>query len=164
MAYLFLDFDGVLHPDAAYLEKGKPVLRGHPGIDLFEWAPILVELLAPYSDIKIVLSTSWVPSLGFQKAKSHLPDALQQRVIGATWHSKYVVEYGLDRITWLGMTRFDQIQMYVRRHCQEGNWLAIDDHATGWPDDQKQYLVRTDSDLGIGPRDKQDEIRDRLRQ
>ena len=25
---LFLDFDGVLHPDAVYLERGRPVLRG----------------------------------------------------------------------------------------------------------------------------------------
>ncbi|WP_231909764.1 HAD domain-containing protein [Cupriavidus nantongensis] len=55
---VFLDYDGVLHPDAAYLVKGRPELRATG--TLFMWAPILEETLAPYPDAQIVLSTSWV--------------------------------------------------------------------------------------------------------
>lgn len=36
---LFLDYDGVLHPDAAYLVKGRPELRAEGCV--FMWAPIL---------------------------------------------------------------------------------------------------------------------------
>jgi hypothetical protein len=41
---LFLDFDGVLHPDAVYLERGRPVLRADG--ELFMWAHHLVDALA----------------------------------------------------------------------------------------------------------------------
>lgn len=86
---VFLDYDGVLHPDAAYLVKGRPELRAAG--TLFMWAPILEEALAPYPDAKIVLSTSWVPVLkSFSRARAFLPAMLQARVIGATWHSAMV--------------------------------------------------------------------------
>ena len=82
---LFLDFDGVLHPDAVYLTSRGVELRAE-GV-LFMWAPLLVGALAPHQDVQIVLSTSWARNLGFHRARSVLPAELQSRVIGATWHS-----------------------------------------------------------------------------
>ena len=41
---LFLDLDGVLHPDEAYLVHGRPVLRAEG--ELFMWAPLLIDVLA----------------------------------------------------------------------------------------------------------------------
>ena len=64
---LFLDFDGVLHPDEVYRVGGRIVLRVD-GFSLFEWSSILDELLAPYPGTQIVLSTSWVRILGFDEA------------------------------------------------------------------------------------------------
>ncbi len=46
---LFLDFDGVLHPDQAYLVKGRPVLRAEGA--LFMWAPLLVDALKNYPGV-----------------------------------------------------------------------------------------------------------------
>ena len=43
---LFLDFDGVLHPDEAYLVKGRPVLRAEGA--LFMWTPLLADALKNY--------------------------------------------------------------------------------------------------------------------
>lgn len=83
---LFLDFDGVLHPDEAYLVKGRPVLRAEGA--LFMWAPLLADTLKNYPGLQIVLSTSWARDLRFARARSFLPPDLQQRVIGATWHSR----------------------------------------------------------------------------
>ena len=82
---LFLDFDGVLHPDAVYLERGRPVLRadGEP----FMWSCHLVDALASASHVRIVLSTSWARELRFARARDYLPAELRPRVIGATWHS-----------------------------------------------------------------------------
>ena len=98
---LFLDFDGVLHPDAVYLEKGRPVL--HAEGELFMWAGHLVEALAGRPEVRIVLSTSWARELRFARARDHLPAELRARVIGATWHSGMARDQEfrpLGRETW----------------------------------------------------------------
>ncbi|WP_283151341.1 HAD domain-containing protein [Silvimonas soli] len=75
---LFLDFDGVLHPDAVYLQKGGPVLKAP--VALFMWGKNLEEILAGRSDIEIVLSTSWVRIRSFERAKKALPPTLRENV------------------------------------------------------------------------------------
>ncbi len=63
---LFLDFDGVLHPDGVYLVKGRPVLRAEGA--LFMWAPLLADALKNYPAVQIVLSTGWAHDLRFARA------------------------------------------------------------------------------------------------
>lgn len=108
---LFLDFDGVLHPDAVFLSSRGVELRAGA---LFMWAPLLVEALAPHQDVQIVLSTSWARNLGFHRARSVLPAELQSRVIGATWHSAMGKGWP-DFIPWDAQTRYEQIQAYLSR-------------------------------------------------
>jgi hypothetical protein len=57
---LFLDFDGVLHPDAVYLRRGRAEL-GAEG-QLFMWAHYL-QAVVEEADVQIVLSTSWARHL-----------------------------------------------------------------------------------------------------
>ena len=149
---LFLDFDGVLHPDEAYLVKGRPVLRAEGA--LFMWAPLLVDTLKNSPDVQIVLSTSWARELRFTKARSFLPPELQQRVIGATWHSRMASnDYGdfrtRNRNTWWDRaTRYQQIKRYVdRAHLVD--WIAVDDNPEGWSDSDCHRVVRTDPDRGL---------------
>lgn len=137
---LFLDFDGVLHPDSVYLQGGQPVLRAEGR--LFQWAPLLVEALLPAPDVHIVLSTSWVRWLGFRNAKSALPIELQSRVIGATWHSR------IDLVEWETLSRHGQIRRYLVG--KPTNWLALDDDDTDWAAVDQQRLVRCDGNRGIG--------------
>lgn len=59
---LFLDLDGVLHPDAVYLSRQGPTLKADG--TLFVWTPILANLLVDFPMISLVLSTSWVRHLG----------------------------------------------------------------------------------------------------
>lgn len=131
---LFLDYDGVLHNAEVYLIGGQPVLRAEGA--LFEHARRLVEALEGYDDVRIVLSTNWVPWLGFDRAKGYLPHEIQRRVIGATWHSKG----DLPRRDWIALTRFYQISTYVERHYLN-RWIALDDDAEGWPADLRGHLV-----------------------
>lgn len=100
---LFLDFDGVLHPDQVYLVHGRPVLRdeGH----LFMWTPLLEDALNPLPDVQIVLSTSWVRELNFKRASNFFPEALRRRIIGATWHSKMAEEIDYSH-WWNAATRY----------------------------------------------------------
>jgi hypothetical protein len=147
-----LDFDGVLHPDAVYLERGRLVLR-RDGVALFEWAPLLQDALAQHPEIKIVLASSWI-SLGFAFAKAHLPRPLQERVVGAT------VDGADNDFKWL--TRYQQILRYVRRN-QCSRWLAIDDDVETWGDQHRAQLVATDKDLGLAEPGKLDELAAKLR-
>ena len=148
---LFLDFDGVLHPDQAYMTNGGVVLRcdGH---NLFEHADLLADLLDPYPHVKIVLSTSWVPQLGFNAAKARLPDRLQAKIIGATFDADRE-----EKIFWQRYPRHAQIDTYVKRH-RLTDWIEIDDDDDQWPDDKRHHLVHTNDWGGIGMKETQDEI------
>lgn len=137
---LFLDFDGVLHPESVYRINGQPTLVG-PGA-LFQHAGVLVEILAPHPEVKIVLSTSWVSILGFDRTRAYLPPALDNRVVGATYHTQ-------AKDWWHQATRYDQIARYVRLK-RPGNWVAIDDDAIGWPDALLHQVVQTDPKMGLG--------------
>ena len=137
MTILFLDYDGVLRDAEVFIFGREPVLRSkNPKARLFDHAALLVEALAPRPDVRIVLSTTWVPRLGFDRAKSYLPKALQAKVIGATYHRH---AHG-RKADWLSYARFVQIESYVRRH-QLNDWIAVDDDDQGWPVSMRQHLV-----------------------
>ncbi|WP_434660787.1 HAD domain-containing protein [Paraburkholderia sp. A3BS-1L] len=142
---LFLDFDGVLHPESVYLlHKHGPTLLDAPGHSLFEHCQLLEDVLAPYCDVRIVLSTSWVRRYrGSVRRVSHrLTPGLQARVIGATYHSK------MDREEFAAAPRGMQIWSDVLRRKPEA-WLALDDDWLHWPAWCREQLVRTDEVLGI---------------
>lgn len=151
---LFLDFDGVLHPDEVYQVGGGRIVLRMDGFSLFEWAEVLSELIAPHPALQIILSTTWVRQLGFEVARAYLPESLQRRVVGATWHE--TVPRGWDKLT-----RYQQIQRNVATHRHE-RWLAIDDDCRGWSDEHRSNIVVTDSLLGLGAASAQDELRDKL--
>lgn len=132
------------------------VLEAGPEHRLFEHAELLASLLQPFPEVRIVLSTSWCLSLkGFDKAKGYLPQSLQQRLIGATWHS------AKERHRWTSLTRYEQIHEYVIRH-QVTNWLAIDDDGDEWPEKLRNSLVYTDEWQGLGKLETQQELREKL--
>ncbi|MCQ9730194.1 hypothetical protein LM497_30090 [Pseudomonas aeruginosa] len=147
---LFLDFDGVLHPDAVYLERGRPVLRADG--ELFMWSRHLVDALASAPRVRIVLSTSWARELRFARARDYLPAELRPKVIGATWHSGMATDdehRPLGRDTWWDTsTRYQQIRRYVDR-AGITDWIAVDDQPEGWADADSNKLVVTDSRLGL---------------
>lgn len=70
---LFLDFDGVLHPDPCFDEAR-----------LFENAPRLAEVLDAYPEVSVVLSTSWRMQRTLAELVEPLPQGLRERVIDVT--------------------------------------------------------------------------------
>ncbi len=150
---LFLDFDGVLHPDAVYLRhSGQIELRAEGA--LFMWADRLAAALQPHPDVRIVLSTSWVRNIGFHRARKALPADLAVRVVGATWHSAMGKGWP-DYIAWDNQSRYEQIMAYVSRLPGPVTWLAIDDDDKGWPDAQCRHLVHTNGMIGLSADDAQ---------
>lgn len=145
---LYLDFDGVLHHEnCLWSPKRGPYLDAPPEHTLFQHAELLAELLRPYPDLKIVLSTSWVRSYGCTGTAKRLPIELRSRVIGATWHSanKHVDQ------EWISAPRGMQVWGDVVRR-QPAAWLALDDDYLGWPAWALGNFVRTDEVEGISHR------------
>jgi hypothetical protein len=140
---LFLDYDGVLHPDEVYLTRAKGIVLRADGHNLFEHAELLADTLESHQDVRIVLSTSWVHALDFNKAKARLPERLQSRVKGSTWHSSG------NKYEWNALTRYQQIMRYVLRHNLQ-DWLALDNDDVGWPDHKRHHLIHTDDWGGLG--------------
>lgn len=168
---VFLDFDGVLHPDAVYRYSKKPLELRAVGT-LMMHAPSLEAILDeidPHRHIRIILSSSWVRFLGFSKTVKKMPHGLRHRVDGATWHSGMTKSdgqpYSRPKDPFDGMPRWQQIQWYVNRHAVR-RWIAIDDlHSGGeaWPDNLRDHLILTDADKGIGCQNIQAELKMKLK-
>lgn len=156
---LFLDFDGVLHPDAVYRTRQRGLELRAPG-ELMMHTPILSGMLQDFPDVKIVLSTSWVRLLSYSRAKAYLPRELQARTVSATWHSRMLrspIE-GFD--TW---TRHEQIRAAATR-AGITSWIALDDDPDySWPLADER-LVRCEPREGLGNAQTQAELRAKLQQ
>ena len=154
---VFLDFDGVLHPDAVYRSFNKPLELRAPGA-LMMHASVLEDILDeqdPHGHVRIILSTSWVRFIGFSKTLKKMTPRLRSRVDGATWHSGMTKSdgqpYRRPKDPFDGTPRWQQIQWYVNRHAVR-RWIAIDDlHSGGeaWPDNLRDHLILTDADKGL---------------
>ena len=142
---LYLDFDGPLHPEAVYSSAKRgpylPQALVAAGHRLFEHASLLEELLEPYPTLEVVLSTTWAMVYGCSRAAKRLPQRLQARVIGATFHSR------MDETAFRELSRGRQVLSDVGRRMPTA-WLAIDDVDDGW-DGAREHVVITGETLGI---------------
>ena len=143
---LYLDYDGVLHPENVYRDRktGKPTLScpEYPSASLFMWATPLLHRVQDRS-LQIVLSTSWVPVLSFDRALAYLPEQLQAFVAGSTYHRRR-----FTRDEWFQHHRYQQIAQHVQRH-HIAEWLALDDDVDGWPDTARHRLAECDGVHGV---------------
>jgi len=139
---LYLDFDGVLHhEDVRWRPKRGPYLDA-PGHSLFEHAALLEELLQPYPQLGIVLSTTWARVYSCYAAAKRLPPGLRDRVIGATWHS------AMPEQTFKEKPRGTQVLEDIARR-RPFAWLALDDTDDGWPMEIRDHVLITDERMGI---------------
>lgn len=109
---LFLDFDGVLHPDGeAALDENFRLL---PNPNLFCWKGLLHELLKPHPEVQIIVSSDW-RRLFDDESLVRLLGPLGNRFVG-------VVET-------LGSPRSQEILGEAARRSIE-RWVALDDHVS----------------------------------
>lgn len=145
---LFVDFDGTLHVGHSYIGEDDEITLD-TGRPLLEFAPLLAELLEPYPDVEIVLTTSWVRRLPVEHVIEYLPPELRRRVVGTTRDIKPRFSYVLD-----GTERTYVVSSYAYgkrlRH-----WLAIDDAVFGAaqfgrePGELVDHFLLLDSSRGI---------------
>lgn len=155
---IFLSFDGTLHRGRGIMHAGVVYLDSRK--EVFEFAPLLVELLSAYPDVDIVLATRWLQRLTFDEAVFCLPPELAWRVVGATSTScsKLSCPHNV-------LGRRDVIEAYASSRRLK-SWLVIGNETAyqpgykyGCPVD---HFLLLDPELGISDVNAYDYIRNWL--
>jgi hypothetical protein len=149
---LYIGIGGVLHHDYEYRAP------------LFEWSHFLVDALEPYPGVRLVLSSSWCLSPGYNRTLKRLPEQLRHRFVGGTFHRRHHgADPGADK-SFAALPRGVQIlaDVLLRQPC---DWLAVDDDDLGWPvwpTSLRGHLLLCDGPLGLSKPETMAELRDRL--
>lgn len=116
---LFLDFDGVLHPDPCYDPE-----------QYFVCLPRLESVLSDFPNVEVVVSSTWRETRTLAELKSLFSSDFSNRIVGVTprWKDHP------DIFEIIGYQRHAEIEAWLRLSNQVWHpWLAIDD---------KPYLFR----------------------
>ncbi|MDR8401856.1 HAD domain-containing protein [Paraburkholderia sp. USG1] len=146
---LFLNFGGVLNVGHGLVDDRRNVTLDS-GRGLIEFAPYLADVLAPWPQVQIIVTTSWLQTLGAERTIGLLPEQLRRRVVGTTLGTP-------PRLSEIsnGSAKAMTVIRHAVRHGLT-TWLAIDDEAWGVPSDFEQHFLHTDSDTALGaPRARQ---------
>jgi hypothetical protein len=135
---VFLDFDGVTHPELCtreelfcFLPYVEAVVRENPGVDL-------------------VISSSWREHFSLEQLREFFSADIAPRVVGATPSNKDRMDNWLPGSA-LRHEREAQCEAWMRQNRPWGTpWLAIDDRAHWFRPDCSDLLL-TSSAVGFTP-------------
>lgn len=131
---LFLDFDGVLHPEPCFDRT-----------NLFCCLPRLENVLTDFQDVQIVISSTWRENRSLESLRSFFGSSIRPRIIDVTpsWrdHSELFESIGYQRQA--------EIEAWLRSSNEPWTpWVAIDDKSYLFRPFIKN-LIKTNSDAGF---------------
>jgi hypothetical protein len=117
---LFLDFDGVLHPDPPTNE-----------LPLFCRAGLLQQFLLKHLTVKVVVSSTWRSTRTLQQLKGLFPD-WSQRIIGVT-----------SEVAETNYARQFECEVWMRENANPWTpWVSLDDRPWNFrPFERRLVLV-----------------------
>jgi len=132
---LFLDFDGVLHPEPCYREE-----------ELFCRRPLLESVLREFPTVEIVISSTWRETRDLATLKSLFSPDISKRIMGVTPSWRDLSEL----IDVIGpYPRHVEVEGWLRQRQRAWEqWVALDDRAY-WFRPFLSNLVRCDGRVGI---------------
>ncbi|MGF6977610.1 hypothetical protein QFZ94_006060 [Paraburkholderia sp. JPY465] len=151
---LYLNFDGVLHPDQVFYENGCIPSLLTPGHNALEYAELLANALEGYDEVAIVLNTWWTFYLGLDACKDLLPTTLAARVSGST--IQHIDTYGSIP------TRREETEFHIARQ-RSRPWMILDHNHARYRRDFQPNLLLLDPCEGLGSRAAQRSVERRLR-
>ena len=123
---LFLDFDGVLHPN--FVSEQNYFCR----LDL------LMETFGSNTKgLEVIISSSWRFHYPFDEILGYFPEVMQKLIFGATPE----VEPGRHQ-------RYREICAYLSQYKKTPDWRALDDDILGFPKNCTQ-LITCDHRVGF---------------
>jgi len=129
MIWLFLDFDGVLHPGLC-----DPA-------DYLCCLPFLEDVLRTHNSVQIVVSSSWRHSYTVKVLRQLFSPDLRHRVAGTTPPSQPGTSFA----------RFTEIRAWLSMNARPNDqWLALDDSAFEFPRGCPN-LLRCNGKSGLTP-------------
>ncbi|WP_176079549.1 HAD domain-containing protein [Paraburkholderia tropica] len=151
---IYLNFDGVLHPDQVFYEKGCIPSLLTPGHSALEYAKFLASALDDYDDIAIVLNTWWTFYLGLDACKNLLPATLASRIIGTT--IRHIDNYETMPC------RHEAAECHIARSSSQASMILDHNHAR-YRRDLHPNLLLLDPSEGLGSRAARRSLERRLR-
>ncbi|MGF6243500.1 hypothetical protein P3T42_005264 [Paraburkholderia sp. GAS38] len=150
---LYLNFDGVLHPDQVFYEKGYMPSLLTPGHHALEHAGLLAGALEDFDEVAIVLNTWWTFYLGLDVCKDLLPATLAARVSDST-----VQHIG----TYETMpSRREEAEQHIARQ-RSRSWIILDHNHARYRRDLEPNLLLLDPSEGLGSQAAQRSVKRRL--
>jgi len=111
---LFLDFDGVTHPDP------------HEAEELFTLLPLIEDVLRGFEACKIVISSSWREVHPLDELREFFAPDMRPRVIGVTPDHRFLRGTYLRQLECEAWLRKKQV--WLPQNQRAGTpWVAIDD-------------------------------------
>lgn len=133
---LFLDFDGVTHPEPCTTEHA------------FSQLPLVESILREFADVEVVISSSWRNQFTLEGLQCNFSDDIAGRVVGVT--------PSITDSSWNpGVPEFDrqfEIECWIEEHRPGANWIAIDDRAE-WFQPGCPQLLLTEKSTGFVEQD-----------
>ena len=136
---LFLDFDGVMHPDPCRKDE------------FFCQLPLIENVLREHQQVEIVISSSWRYDHKLPELQAYFSSDMRARVINVTptvartddenWIPRHLLQHHRE---W-------ECRKWMRQHRPlDATWLAIDDMAE-WFLPACAHLLTTQSGCGFQP-------------
>lgn len=153
---LFLDFDGVLHPE--YRTSYQPVLTQLPALE---------QVLREFPRVEVVVSSAWRlnwrdQSTATLELRKHFAPDIAARVVGVTGNYVHLDRKAAPEGLYLYPRQWE-IVTWLRAHRPPGtSWVAVDDRAYLFKP-FVENLLETDPTTGLTADDLQ-ELRRRLKQ
>lgn len=130
---IFLDFDGVLHPQNPFIPLGELA---------FCHLPRFENVVRDYPSIKIVISSTWRENRTLDQLRSLFSPDIAPRIIGATPITPYIGRYQSSR-------REGEIMDWLAAAKRESeHWLALDDAAWQFAP-PRNHLIVCQSHIGF---------------
>lgn len=116
---LFLDFDGVLHPNLC-----------SPSLYFCEGKRLRSSIGDSSAGLEVVISSSWRFHYTIDRLKAKLPSSVSQLVIGAT-----------PQVAPGKHQRFREIAAFLENYPKAPDWRALDDAAFEFPKKCPQLIL-----------------------
>jgi hypothetical protein len=131
---IFLDFDGVLHPEPCREEQ------------FFCHLPKLEALLREFPAVRIVISSSWRNDRTLAELRAFFSPDIAAKIIGCTPHHRDLPD--LVEMIGITYTRQAEIEGWMRTFGPWEKWVALDDRAY-WFRPFCANLIKCDAKTGI---------------